>query len=285
MFEAQFEEAETFKRIIEGVKDIVNDTNLEISPRGLFMQALDPSHVAMVELKIRATDFYIYNCKSSCTIGINIPSLYKILKFAHSNCSLILCFSDLAPNKLVLNFQAKDHSKFTEFHLNLFSVETEHLASPEIEWVSEIRLHSSEFTKICKELEHISESVRISVKSRASALHHRNSVVFSVDGELGSGDIEVAVNDYAEGEEASEETKRENQEEGSVVQGVFEEELKASFALRYLNMIAKGSVVSNYVFLNFAHHGPMKVVFYFGKHGKLEFYLAPKIEDGQSEAS
>jgi proliferating cell nuclear antigen len=50
MFEVKFKEAATLKKIIESIKDLVKNVNIDVSNSGISMQAMDSSHVALVSL-------------------------------------------------------------------------------------------------------------------------------------------------------------------------------------------------------------------------------------------
>ena len=50
MFEAKLTEGHTLKKIVEAIKDLVTDVNLDVSPQGISLQAMDSSHVALVNL-------------------------------------------------------------------------------------------------------------------------------------------------------------------------------------------------------------------------------------------
>jgi len=57
MFEAKLSEGGIFKKIIDSIKDLVKDVNLEVSPTGLSMQAMDSSHVALVSMNLTMEGF------------------------------------------------------------------------------------------------------------------------------------------------------------------------------------------------------------------------------------
>ena len=48
MFRAQMREGGVLKKIVEAIKDIVSNVNIDAGPNGISMQAMDPSHVALV---------------------------------------------------------------------------------------------------------------------------------------------------------------------------------------------------------------------------------------------
>jgi len=71
----------------------------------------------------------------------------------------------------------------TEFALNLISLDVEHLSIPETEYSSLITINSGEFSKICKELQALSES--ITIKTAAE------SVQLEVEGQAGKGFVKL----------------------------------------------------------------------------------------------
>jgi proliferating cell nuclear antigen len=75
----------------------------------------------------------------------------------------------------------------TEFNLNLITIDSEHLAIPETEYTSLIQINSAEFTKICKELFSLSETVSIATNP--------DYVQFSVDSDIGAGAVKIGQND------------------------------------------------------------------------------------------
>jgi proliferating cell nuclear antigen len=48
MFEAKLLDATVLKRIVESIKDLVTDVNLDVNQQGISLQAMDSSHVALV---------------------------------------------------------------------------------------------------------------------------------------------------------------------------------------------------------------------------------------------
>jgi len=50
-------EGHTLKKIVEAIKDLVTDVNLDVSPQGISLQAMDTSHVALVSLFLSMEGF------------------------------------------------------------------------------------------------------------------------------------------------------------------------------------------------------------------------------------
>ena len=90
MFEAKLAEASILKKIIEAIKDLVTDVNIDVSPQGLAIQAMDSSHVALVSLNIPQDGFESFRADTAQALGINITNLSKVLKLAGNDDSLTL---------------------------------------------------------------------------------------------------------------------------------------------------------------------------------------------------
>ncbi len=52
-----------FKVLIEALKEILTDTNIEFTESGIKIIAMDPSHTVLVHLKLEAENFDDYNCE------------------------------------------------------------------------------------------------------------------------------------------------------------------------------------------------------------------------------
>jgi proliferating cell nuclear antigen len=48
MFEAKLTDGNILRKIVDSLKELVTDVNLEVSPNGISIQAMDSSHVALV---------------------------------------------------------------------------------------------------------------------------------------------------------------------------------------------------------------------------------------------
>ncbi len=57
MFEAKFQEAKIFKNIVDAIKELVKNVNLDMNSGGISLQAMDSSHVALVSLQLNEGGF------------------------------------------------------------------------------------------------------------------------------------------------------------------------------------------------------------------------------------
>jgi proliferating cell nuclear antigen len=220
---------------------------------GISLQAMDSSHVALVSLNLSMDGFEHYRADSNMVLGVSIANLAKVMKLA-DNSDAITLSADQDATHLRIVFENAKNERTTEFNLNLITIDSEHLAIPETEYQSVVTINSNEYSKICKELFSLSETVQISTSPEA--------VIFSVEGEVGSGSVKLGNN------EGAEQTTLE-----------VTEQVTQQFALRYLNMFNKAATISNFTRLCLHQEQPLVVEFKIDNLGVLKYFLAPKISD------
>lgn len=95
----------------------------------------------------------------------------------------------------LINFKKNfiEQKKTSEFSLSLITIDSEHLGIPDTKYSSIITLNSSEFTRICRELFALSETVVIETNKRF--------VKFIVSSEVVGGSIKIEENEPGEKEE------------------------------------------------------------------------------------
>jgi proliferating cell nuclear antigen len=124
------------------------------------LQAMDGSHVALVSLNLSMEGFEHYRADTNMVLGVNVNLLAKVMKLADPADSITLSADDNATH-LKLVFENPKTERTTEFTMNLIQLDNEHLAIPETEYSSVVSINSSEFTKICKELYSLNETMTI----------------------------------------------------------------------------------------------------------------------------
>lgn len=72
MFEARLISSQTLKKVLEAVKELLNEASFDCSDSGIQLQAMDNSHVALVHLSLRADGFDKYRCDRNLTMGMNL---------------------------------------------------------------------------------------------------------------------------------------------------------------------------------------------------------------------
>lgn len=309
MFEASVSQASIWKKVIDTMKDLVNEANFDCSPAGVTIQAMDSSHVALVHLLLHYDGFLKYQCERSSLMGINMGALSKVLKIVDNTDQLTLRHEDDS-DILVVSTMNTDTSKMCEYQLKLMDIESETLGIPEMEYRNKVSLPSAEFAKICRDMTVFGDTVTVSVD--------RQGVKFTAAGDIGEGyafiragegslvkkeksKVKGEVKDEVKGEivkgekvkaERIDDDDDENMTIAAAVGtqgkddakagGVYvdvEEPITLSFALRFFNIFGKGSSLNDRVTLHFAKESPCLIEYRLESMGYLRFYLAPKLDE------
>lgn len=80
MFKAEIK-SETLKGLVNIISTLIDEVKFTITPEGMTLKAVDPAHVAMIELKIGAKAFESYSA-SGTEIGLDLDKVKTVLKLA-----------------------------------------------------------------------------------------------------------------------------------------------------------------------------------------------------------
>jgi len=261
MFEAQLPHAGLLKKIIDSIKDLVDQANFDCTSAGIQLQAMDQNHTSLVTLLLRADGFDHYTCHRNITLGINIASITKILKSVSNDDKVTIKAEDNGDTVTFL-FESEKQDKISEFELKLMNIDVEALGIPDTEYKVTITTPSSRFQGICQHLSNIDDVVMIHAS--------KEEVRFSASGEIGNGNITLL-------QTSSSDVKDEDSTKFDV-----QEPVSLAFALRYLGFFTKASPLSSQVRLSLSKDVPLMVEYEIGdKMGHIRYYLAPRIDEDE----
>ncbi|KAF6205745.1 hypothetical protein GE061_019918 [Apolygus lucorum] len=260
MFEARLVQSSILKKVLDAIKDLLNEATFDCSDSGMQLQAMDNSHVSLVSLNLRSDGFDKYRCDRNLSMGINLGSMFKIMKCAANDDILTIKAQDNADTVMFM-FESPNQEKVSDYEMKLMDIDQEHLGIPETDYSSIIKMPSGEFSRICKDLSQFGESMVISCT--------KEGVKFSAAGDVGSANIKLA------------QTSNVDKEEEAVIIEM-QEPVTLTFACRYLNSFTKATPLSGQVILSMSADVPLVVEYKIGEIGQIRYYLAPKIEDEDS---
>ena len=159
-FEARLKTGATLKKVLEAVKDLVNEANWDCSGcvphrrcafsnallrrSGISLQAMDNSHVSLVSLMLRSDAFEPYRCDRNLALGINMANMAKIIKCANNEDVITLRAKD-TPDSITFIFEDKgltmlpprdtptrraDQDRVSEYEMKLMDIDSEYLGIP-----------------------------------------------------------------------------------------------------------------------------------------------------------
>jgi len=257
MFEARLVQGNLLKKVLESLKDLLNEASWDCSDSGIQLQAMDNSHVSLVSVNLKADGFDKFRCDKQLSMGMNLTSMSKILRCADNNDIVTIKAQD-SPDMVTFMFENEKADKVSDYEMKLMNLDQEHLGIPETDYAAVIKMPSGEFQRVVRDLSQFGESVVISCT--------KEGVKFSAAGDIGTGNIKLA------------QTANVDKEEESVTIEM-QEPVTLTFACRYLNMFTKASCLSAQVSLSMSPDVPLVVEYNIGEMGHIRYYLAPKIED------
>jgi proliferating cell nuclear antigen len=263
MLEAKLVQGNTFKKVIDALKDLVQEANFDCSPAGITLQSMDQAHVTLVMLLMRADGFDEYRCDRSLPLGINMTSLAKVIKAAGPDDAITLKAGDNGET-LGLVFEAPRGERVSEYDLKLMDLDTQQLGVPHTDYDVQVKMSAGELQRICRDLIAIDDTVRISAA--------KDSVRFKAKGDLGTGSVILT-----QATSMSVDSKDKETEPATTI--LLRNACDIDLSLKFLSAFTKATPLSDTVNIGFSEGIPCLVEYPVQKMGYLRFYLAPKVDD------
>ena len=136
--------------MVEATKDLVEETNFDCSSAGIALQSMDGAHVCLISLLLRPDGFDEFQCHRPLSLGLRLDSMAKILRCAGNDDSLALRVA--AQDVLRFTFESPNGNKISAFDLKLMDLQGEALGIPELEFKAKVRMPSTEFQRVCRDI-------------------------------------------------------------------------------------------------------------------------------------
>ncbi|KAI1912849.1 proliferating cell nuclear antigen [Ophidiomyces ophidiicola] len=247
------------KKVVDAIRELVQDCNFDCSDTGISLQAMDNSHVALVSLNLKAEAFSPYRCDRTLALGINLNSLQKVLRAAQDTDIMTLKTED-HPDVVNMVFENASSDRLSEYDIKLIDIDQEHLAIPETEYAAVVELPAAEFRRICVDLGNLSESVLIEA--------NKDGVKFSCQGDIGNGAVTLRGH-----------TSVDKPDQNVTIS--LTEPVALTFSIKYLVNFCKATSLSAKVRLCMSQDVPLLVEYRLEGSGSLKYFLAPKIGDDE----
>lgn len=75
MFEARLGKSLILKKVLDAIRELLNEATFDCSDSGIQLQAMDSSHVSLVSLTLRSDGFDKFRCDRNVSMGMNITRL------------------------------------------------------------------------------------------------------------------------------------------------------------------------------------------------------------------
>jgi len=172
------------RNIIVSIKDILIDATITFTKEGLRIINFDKSQTILVNVVLHADKFEYYMCKpEKIIISANTVHLFKVISTMSNDDTLTIYienndYNDGIVSHLGLQYDNTNIKQCYSQKLRLIDPDTEELEVPDVKYSSVINMPSTDFQKIIRDMNGISD--RIEIKSVGTDL------IFSCDGSFAS---------------------------------------------------------------------------------------------------
>jgi len=253
-FSSVVKEADKFRKVIESLKELCDECNIECAPDGIKTQCMDTSHVALVSMLLKPEGFLHYVSRRTLSLGLNLANFSKVLRCGGPKDKLSIRAT--SEERIEVAFDNENENRTSTFDLKLIDLDADNLGIPEHEYTCKITMPSNEFARVCRDLSSMGDTLNVFCS--------KMGIQFSVKGDKGSGSMVYR-------KEAS--SKGPN---GITIE--MEKNVKQQYAMSYLIRFSKSSVLSSKVNLSLSEGIPLRVCYEVENLGTMQYFLAPKYE-------
>ncbi len=240
------QEAPALKSAIDSIVSLVEEGVLDIKKDGVYLCAMDPSQISMVNFVMPKTAFLEYNIEEERKLGIDIAQLSTVLSRGKRGERAELTVEE---GRLVIHFAA-DKRKRT-FKVPLLDIGEGTARQPKIEYASHVKIAADALKETLKDAKLISSHVKFVLEPHA--------FIVEVKGESSDAKVEF--------EEGHPEVNEITTKTGA----------RATFPLQYVEDIMKAASASTQITINLETDRPLKLEYEI-EGAKVSYFLAPRIE-------
>ncbi|MCQ2052735.1 MAG: DNA polymerase sliding clamp [archaeon] len=157
MFKAEVK-ADTLKGLVNVISTLIDEVKFSISPKEITLKAVDPAHIAMIELNIDASAFESYTA-SQTEIGLDLDKVKDVLKLS-SPCDIISIEQDESCGRLIF--------KVGNITRRMNVIDTSSMSDPKVPQLnlsSAVEVSAIELQRGIRASENISDHISLTVSS------------------------------------------------------------------------------------------------------------------------
>ncbi len=243
MFKAKVK-AEVLKTILDAVSTLVDEAKIQVTPEGMSLKAVDPAHVAMVDLSIGKKAFVEYKA-TDMDMGVDLDKLKDILKLAGSGDTIEMEYKEDA-HRLVF--------KIGHITRRMALVDTANMGDPKVPNLNlpnQVTVLASELQQGIKASEAVSDHVALVAEGKTFEL--------IADGDTDQVHLKL--------------------EDGELIKIQAPEKSRSLFSLDYFANMSKVAKPADALTLHLGTDYPVKIEFDIADGmGHIVYLLAPRIE-------
>jgi proliferating cell nuclear antigen len=243
------------RALFECLSHIIHDSNITWEPDdGMKILTMDGSRCALIHLILEKDKFDEYYCQSKTVMGLNMNSMWKLLKTAGTHDTITLYTKQNQPHELGIVINNSDKNATTEYKLSLLDCDAENIQIPDVTFDRVLTLPSGYFQRMAREMSNLGEFITISVKGA--------QLQFTCKGSFATQHTNIGESNGCMSVSSS---------TGEDVEGIY--------SLRYLSLFTRASGLCNTVVLYLKQNFPLLLSYNVASLGTLRFCLATRVEE------
>ena len=249
VFLAKTATSQEFKAISAAIKTLVEEATFEANTEGLSFRAMDPSHVALVDLLMPSASFERYDAGDKpFKFSLRVEDLVKLIGRADAKDSVEISSSE--EDNILIRFQ---NGYKREFTIHLIESSGGPAPVPKLEYDTKVTLTKSIFERVLGDISAVADQVTIEAA--------KDKLSFSGRSDIGKANIALEKND------------------ADVLGLEVKADSKSTYSVDYLSNITRtAGSASDTLVMEFAKQKPIKLLFKLNDQGAaLTFWLAPRV--------
>ena len=233
--------------LFESLKNILCDVNFTADKQGIKLTTIDNTKCAIVNLFLYADKFEEYTCENYINIGLNLVSIFKILKGSkHSDTISFTIYKD-EPTYITIKTINTNKKTVIESKVKILDMDEKIYDIPNISFDSYITMPSSDFQTYISELANVSNNVYFKSNSK--------ELVLSAKGDFAEQSIKI--------NESNDNFKNDE---------IYQEGL---FNIKYILLFCKSTNLCSTIEIYLKTEYPLTILYNIANLGKIKYCLAP----------
>lgn len=256
-----------WKSVSSAIMTIIDEALFDAGPDGIKFRSMDPSHIALIDISWPSSAFEKYNCDSTIKFGVRIDEFSKIIKRANDNDSIEI---GVVRDKSLLNIKTTAGGGYLRnYKMRLIESTGNSSPLPQMTFDSKIVIGIATLDKILNDVGVISEKITIDTSCNNSISNNKTAAIFSGDSDRGESRVIMHADD-------DDKSKVESLQAITV-----KENSKATYNIDFISKIIRaiGHQSSDLVTIEYSSNKPLRLEFLLAGMVKLQFYLAPRVQD------
>jgi len=242
LFLAKSASASEWKAVSSAIKTLVEEATFDATNEGLTFRAMDPSHVALVDLLWPSVAFESYQCEKPFKFSVRVEDFIKLVGRSDAKDSV----EDAISVKFTNGYKR-------EFVIHLIETSAGSAPLPKLEFDTKAILTKTIFERVLNDISAVSDQVTLAAQN--------GTLAFSGKSDMGKATVAL---DKTGAELLDLQVKAES---------------KATYNVDYLTSIVRAAgQAADTLTCEFSSKKPVKLEFRLNKQGcRLGFFLAPRV--------